>query len=160
MLLKLKEFLKGNISLSEKEIKDIRDYFNEVLNYNEMDTEKPVDILEDIYNTFKDIYSYSGAVYRGVFIDTSWNEYEDNYEISSFSSNKNVAENFAMRGDNGDCYLITQEVCNELDFGMLLNDLHDKDILLTDDVQTFLGEDEILCYVQKNCTVNKICTLY
>ena len=65
-----------------------------------------------------------------------------------------------MRGDNGDCYLITQQVSNELDFGLLLNDLHDKGILLAEDVQTFLGEDEILCYVLKNCIVTKLCTLY
>ena len=86
MLLKLKEFLKGNISLSEKEIRDIRDYFNEVLNYNEMGAEKPIDILEDIYNTFKDMYSYTGIAYRGVFIDTSWNEYEYQRDICSFTS--------------------------------------------------------------------------
>lgn len=159
MLLRLKEYLKNNnIVLSEKEISNIRALFNKALNYNEMDNEKPIHILEDIYKNFKDMYSYCGEVYRGVFIN-NLSQYDKRNEICSFTTNLNVAENFAMKGDKGNCYIITQEVCNELDFASLLNDLCEKKILLEDDVFNFIGEDEILCYHQENCKVTKLCTL-
>jgi len=160
MLLKLKSFLKDEVVLSKEEIKNIRDDFNRILSYKEMGFKKPVDVLEDVYKTFKDIYSYTGVVYRGVFIDNSWNTYKHQTGICSFTTNKDVAENFAMNGDAGDVYLLTQEVSNALDFAELLNELYDKGILLIEDVEAFLGEDEVLCYVQDDCKVTKLCTLY
>ena len=159
MLLKLKSFLKDEVILSKEEIKAIRDYFNVILSYKEIGVEKPVDVLEEVYKTFKDIYSYTGVVYRGVFIDNSWNTYKHQDGICSFTNNKNVAENFAMNGDCGDAYLLTQEVSNGLDFAELLNELYDKGILLIDDIETFLGEDEVLCYVQEDCKATKMFTL-
>lgn len=159
MLRDLKLFLTNSIELSDVKIKEIRDYFNEVLNYNEMDSEKPIDILADIYNTFVDIYPYCGTVYRGVFVDYILGELKQSTEICSFTSNKNVAENFALRGDKGIAYLIMQHIDNGLDFGVLLNDLHDKKILLTEDVETFLGEDEVLCKVSNDCEIKQIAEL-
>lgn len=160
MLEKLKGYLKGANNLEEDDIDNIRNYFNEVLNYIEADIDKPISKMEDIYNTFKDLYPYSGEVYRGVFIDTSWNSLEESKAISSFTNNKDVATNFAMRGDKGDAYLLTQQVDNALYLGELLTILEEKNILLMEDIQTFLGEDEVYCYINDSCNTNLVTSLY
>lgn len=160
MLNKLKKFLLGNEKLSNKEIENIRNYFNEILNYQSNDLEKPIDSLNNLYNTFRDIFPYSGIVYRGIFIGSSLSYIESTYEVCAFTNNKNVAENFAMHGENGDCYLITQEVCNALYFSELLAELEEKGILLTESIENFIGEDEVLCFLNKEHKIKKIGELY
>lgn len=159
MLKELKLYLTKSKELSNDTLNKIRDDFDKVLNYIEMDIDKPIDIIQEIYDEFIDLYPYSGTVYRGIFVDFVFDELEDSKDLCSFTSNKNVAENFALRGDIGKAYLITQHIDTGLDFGVLINDLHDRGILLTENVQTFLGEDEVFCNVSDDCEIKLIAEL-
>lgn len=159
MLKELKLHLTNSKELSDSALSKIRDDFDKVLNYIEMDVAKPIDIIKEIHDTFIDLYPYSGRVYRGVFVDFVFDELETTNELCSFTSNKNIANNFALRGDIGKAYVISQDIETGLDFGVLINELHDKGILLTENVQTFLGEDEVWCNVLNNCEVELIAEL-
>lgn len=145
MLSELKEFLiNGETDISKLDLKFIRNYFNKILYYNESDDEKPVSLLKEVYLKFNDVFKFSGTIYRGIFANLNILESFKPNEIFSFTSNINVADNFALRGDDGCGYVLTQDVKDGLNFAELLNVLLEKKILLEDDIGNFVNEDEVL----------------
>lgn len=155
MLLKLKKYLQSGESLDSSDIEELNNIFNEILWYKENGFEKPISLIEDVYNLFRDIFPYTGLVYRGVCVKEH-DEFQYRNEISSFTSNKNVAENFARSCDTSANYLISQNISEALDFAGLLTELAENEILLYEDINNFLGEDEIICFIKENCKVTTL----
>lgn len=153
-LIGLKQYLKDKKNKSF-DINLIRDILNQCLYYNELGDVRPFDILDIIYSTFIDRYIYRGIVYRGISSNLEYVHNVDN-KLYSFSSNIDVADNFALKDDKNYAYRITQYITDGFNFGEFLNDLVDNEILLISDIEPFLGEDEILCRYTVNCEVVKI----
>lgn len=144
-LIELKKYLEGKSRLSEKDIQFIRDIFMEILLYKENGKKKPQTYIDCLYEIFKDVYPFKGLVYRGVSTE---GELIMKKEISSFTSDKRVAEVFATRYDDCRSYILSQEIEEGLDFAQLLISLEEKGILFESDTENFIGEDEVFCSIE------------
>ena len=152
MLSKLRNHLQSGERLDFMDVDELNNIFHDILWYKEHGLEKPISLINDIYYLFKDIFPYTGVVYRGVCIRDGY-EFQHRKEVSSFTNNKNVAENFSNSCDGEVSYLITQNVSEALNLADLLTELAENGILSYEEVGNFIGEDEVLCFIEDSCKV-------
>ena len=152
MLKKLKGFLLGENTFGDFE--EAQEFFYDILNYIEEGIDKPNDKYKELYDTFVDLYNYNGYVYRGVYDETGELKEHSKDELYSFTSKLDVAENFAIK-DNCTGFVFRQYIENGLNLGELLLDFEDRGILSSDDVGSFWGEDEVICYINNTLEMIK-----
>ena len=152
MLKKLKGFLLGENTFGDFE--EAQEFFYDILNYIEEGIDKPNDKYKELYDTFVDLYNYNGYVYRGVYDETGELKEHSKDELYSFTSKLDVAENFAIK-DNSTGFVFRQYIENGLNLGELLLDLEVRGILSSDDVGSFWGEDEVICYINNTLEIIK-----
>ncbi|GAA0101413.1 hypothetical protein UT300012_21280 [Paraclostridium bifermentans] len=121
---------------------------NEMLNYNEMDVERPVSFIDSLYDIFTKDFKYSGKVYRG-FIDDY--DYESDEELKSFSTNLIRASDFAHCARSyGDGLVIEQTVICAFNLTAFLEHLCELDVRYLSICEEYFSEKEVLCCIQHN----------